>query len=112
MEMQTVVHRVSTRKLVVFLIPASFCVGGIINDPRYTPSDDHTENGPHALCCMWAIFRVVIRPHNTRVAVAGRPAPETEIAMSFGEGGRMWTHMQHNACGPILGWSSNHPKKD
>ena len=34
-------------------------------------SDDHPENSPHALCCMWA-------------------------------------HMQHNACGPLLGWSSDH----
>ena len=30
-------------------------------------------------------------PHNTRVAVAGRPAPETEIVRSFGGGGRMTT---------------------
>ena len=28
----------------VFVIPAPFCVGGIINDPRYTPSDEDYGN--------------------------------------------------------------------
>ena len=48
MEMQTVVQGVSTSKLVVFVIPAPFCVGSIINDPRYTPSDEDYGNTKRA----------------------------------------------------------------